>query len=110
MTVELLELTLFVTDVDATARFYQAVGLHLFCVEEPGYPRHYDGELGFQLWPAHARHPVSHFQMGLVVEDIATSVRQLTSAGAQWTCRFPNFATTHDPDGNKINLAQRRQA
>lgn len=110
MTVALLELTLFVTDVDATAQFYQAAGLQLFCVDEPGYPRHYDGELGFQLFPAGTRHTVSHFQMGLVVDDLAASVRQLTAVGAKWTCRFPNFVTTHDPDGNKINLAQRRSA
>lgn len=108
MTVELLELTLFVTDVDATARFYKAAGLHLFCVDEPGYPRHYDGELGFQLFPADVRHSVSHVHMGFVVDDLAKSVQQLALEGARWTCRFPNFVTTHDPDGNKINLAQRR--
>ena len=110
MTVEILELTLFVTDVDATARFYQAAGLRLFCVDEPGYPRHYDGDLGFQLFPAGTRHPVSHVQMGFFVDDLAASVRQLTIEGAQWTCRLPNFVATHDPDGNKINLAQRRKA
>lgn len=109
MTVKILELTLFVTDVDATARFYQAAGLQLFCVDEPGYPRHYDGDLGFQLCTANARHPVSHFQMGFFVDDLAASVWQLTAVGAQWTCRFPNFVTTHDPDGNKINLTQRRR-
>lgn len=109
MTVELLELTLFVTDVDASADFYQAAGLQLFCFDEPGFTRHYGGDLGFQLWPAGARHTVSHFQMGLVVDDLAASVSQLTALGAQWTCRFPNFVTTHDPDGNKINLAQRRR-
>lgn len=110
MTVEILELTLFVTDVDATANFYQAAGLQLFCVDEPGCPRHYGGDLGFQLWTADARHPVSHFQMGFFVDDLAASVTQLTAVGAQWTCRLPNFVTTHDPDGNKINLAQRRRA
>lgn len=75
MTVEILELTLFVTDVDDTARFYQVAGLQLFCVDEPGYPRHYDGDLGFQLWAADARHPVSHFQMEFFVDDLAASDR-----------------------------------
>lgn len=110
VTVEILELTLFVTDVDATARFYQAAGLMLFSVDEPGFPRHYDGDVGFQLWTADARHPVSHLQMGFFVDELAVSVSQLTALGAQWTCRFPNFVTTHDPDGNKINLIQRRRA
>ncbi|CAN5379102.1 hypothetical protein BH10ACT9_BH10ACT9_41290 [soil metagenome] len=37
---------LFVSDVDAAAPFYEAIGLALFCIEEPEHPRHYDGELG----------------------------------------------------------------
>ncbi|WP_260758553.1 hypothetical protein [Mycobacterium sp. SMC-8] len=44
MAVDLRELTLFVSDVDAAARFYEAIGLALYCIEEPEHPRHYDGD------------------------------------------------------------------
>lgn len=106
--VDLRELTLFVSDVDATARFYEAIGLAFFCIEEPEYPRHYDGELGLQLWPATARRPVSSVQLGFVVEDISATVRRLDALGASWTCDLPNFVRTSDPEGNKITLTQRR--
>jgi hypothetical protein len=110
MTMELLEITLCVADVDVSARFYEAAGLRLFCVDDPDCPRHYDGELGFQLWPAGScSHPVSHLQLGFVVDDLAVSVQRLMAVGAQWTCRFPDFASTRDPDGNRVNLAQRRE-
>lgn len=63
MAVDLRELTLFVSDVDAVARFYKAIGLALFCIDDPEHPRHYDGELGLQLWPATAGRPVSQLQL-----------------------------------------------
>lgn len=106
--VDLRELTLFVSDVDAAARFYEAIGLALFCIEEPEYPRHYDGELGLQLWPGTARRQMSSVQLGFVVEDISATVRRLDAVGASWTCDLPNFVRTSDPEGNKITLTQRR--
>ncbi|MCX8555519.1 MULTISPECIES: VOC family protein [Mycolicibacterium] len=108
MAVDLRELTLFVSDVDATARFLEAIGLALFCIEKPEHPRHYDGELGLQLWPATARRPVSSVQLGFVVEDISATMRRLDAVGASWTCDLPNFVRTSDPEGNKITLTQRR--
>ena len=93
--VDLLELTLFVTDVDAAALFYEAVGVALFCVDEPGHPRHYDGELGLQLWPASDRYPVSSVQLGFVVNDLPAVVVRLDAIGAPWVirtecrCRWP---------------------
>ncbi len=108
--VDLLELTLFVTDVDAAALFYEAVGVALFCVDEPGHPRHYDGELGLQLWPASDRYPVSSVQLGFVVNDLPAVVVRLDAIGAPWACRLPNCVSTRDPEGNRINLRQRRYA
>lgn len=108
MTARLLELTLFVADVDVSARFYEAVGLTLLRVDELGSPPHYEADLGLQLFPAGESHCISDLQVGFVVDDLAASVRRLTLSGASWTCRFPNFVTTRDPDGNRVNLAQRR--
>lgn len=105
----LLELTLFVSDVDASARFYEAAGFQLFCCDESGHPRHYDGDLGLQLWPASAKHPTTYIQLGFYVDDLARTVQRLDALGALWKCGFPNFVTTHDPDGNNVNLAQRRR-
>ena len=75
---------------------------------KPEHPRHYDGELGLQLWPATARRPVSSVQLGFVVEDISATMRRLDAVGASWTCDLPNFVRTSDPEGNKITLTQRR--
>jgi hypothetical protein len=94
--------------MDSAARFYEAIGLALFRVDEPGHPRHYDGELGLQLWPASQRRPVSSVQLGFVVGEVAAVVQRLDDLGAPWTCRLPNAVTTRDPDGNKVNLIQRR--
>ena len=50
----LLELTLFVSDVDKSAEFFRALGLKLFDVDEPGHPHMVDGGIGrsaaFQLF------------------------------------------------------------
>lgn len=108
MAVDLRELTLFVSDVDASERIYEAIGLALFCIEEPEYPRHYGGDLGLQLWPATARRPVSQLQLDFEVEDISATVARLEAVGASWTCDLPNFVRTTDPEGNKITLTQRR--
>lgn len=101
MAVDLRELTLFVSDVDAATRFYEAIGLTLYCIDEPEHPRHYDGELGLQLWPATARRPVSYLQLGFVVEDISATVGRLDAVGASWTCDLPNFVRTSDPRATK---------
>ena len=50
----LLELTLFVSDVDKSAEFFRALGLKLFDVDDPGHPHMVDGGIGrsaaFQLF------------------------------------------------------------
>ena len=81
----LLELTLFVADVDRSFAFYTALGVDLFLVEEPGHPRHYDGALGntaVQIYPADDR-PATTVQLGFRVPDIAAiahSVRKTNHA------------------------------
>jgi hypothetical protein len=107
MAVDLRELTLVTTDLDAAARFYEAIGLALFCVDVPDHPRCYDGERDLRLCPASSRCTVSYIQFEFEVDDLPIVGQRLAVAGASWTCRLANFVSTFDPEG-KITLTQRR--
>lgn len=72
----LLELTLFVRDVDDSAAFYRAVGITLFNDDHRGRPHVVDGHTGetgpvLQLFPAGNR-PITRVQLGFIVTDVGT--------------------------------------
>lgn len=108
----LVELTIFVTDLDVSANFYRALGLDLFENNEPGYTRHYDVGLGeetmMQLFPASEKHGASHVQLGFHVDDLAAVASQLDQRGNAWECSNPNWINTFDPDGNRIHVREHR--
>ncbi|MFN8228338.1 MAG: VOC family protein [Mycobacterium sp.] len=106
----LLELTLFVADVDRSFAFYTALGVDLFLVEEPGHPRHYDGALGntaVQIYPADDR-PATTVQLGFRVPDIAAIAHRLDGVGVLYELPLRHRLTTRDPDGNRVHLSQLR--
>lgn len=109
----LVELTIFVTDLDASANFYGALGLDVFENNEPGYTRHFDVGLGektmMQLFPASETHAASHVQLGFHVHDVATVATQLDQHGYAWDCGNPNWINTLDPDGNRIHVREHRK-
>lgn len=104
----LLELTLFVADVDRSFAFYSALGVDLFLVEEPPHPRHYDGALGntaIQIYPA-GDHPVTTIQLGLRVPDIPHVAQLLDDISVVYELPLRHRLTTRDPDGNRVHLSQ----
>ena len=107
----LLELTLFVRDVDISARFYRALGFTLFDVDEPGHPHHVDGGLGrhagFQLFPAGSK-PVTRVQLGFHVADRATIAAELDRLNISYELPMIRRLTTRDPDCNRVHLTEVR--
>ena len=76
---------------------------------EPGCTRHFDGGVGHtavQLFPASQKYPATHVQLGFRVTDIAAAVRRLDALGCEWDCTHPDFVSTRDPGGNRVNLRQ----
>lgn len=104
----LLELTLFVTDVDESAAFYRAMGITLFNDDHPGRPHLVDGQIGntgtvLQLFPAGNR-PTTRVQLGFRVTDVATVAAELTSLGIEYEIPGARRLRTMDPNGNRVHL------
>ncbi|WP_369830836.1 VOC family protein [Mycobacterium sp. 1245852.3] len=104
----LLELTLFVTDVDESAAFYSAIGIPLFDDDQPGRPPLVDGLIGgsgagFQLVPAGDR-SITRVQLGFRVTDVAEVATALTRLGVGYEIPGVRRLRTTDPDGNRVHL------
>jgi catechol 2,3-dioxygenase-like lactoylglutathione lyase family enzyme len=104
----LLELTLFVSDVDESAAFYRAIGITLFNDDQPGRPHLVDGHVGgtgavLQLFPAGNR-PITRVQLGFRVTDVATVTAKLTGLGIGYEIPGVRRLRTTDPDGNRVHL------
>jgi catechol 2,3-dioxygenase-like lactoylglutathione lyase family enzyme len=105
----LLELTLFVDDLDTSVAFFRALG---FDVERwPGAESTTaDVTLGaldaplIQLFQANDTHPPSRVQLGFQVADVAVVAEALDASGFRWTCDMPNRLGTWW-QGNKVNVA-----
>ncbi|MGB0972319.1 MAG: hypothetical protein ACPGVG_15375 [Mycobacterium sp.] len=81
----LLQLTLFVRDIDESAGFYRALGLNLYGVDDPGFPRYYEGGLGSTMILLHpaADRVVTSVKIGfrvLSISEVATTLDELGTA------------------------------
>ncbi|BBX01959.1 VOC family protein [Mycolicibacterium moriokaense] len=106
----ILEVTLFVRDVDVSAAFYRALGVGLFSVDEPSHPHHFDGAVGntiLQLFPSLGA-AGTRLQLGFRVTNIADVTVRLDELGAQYALPGPMRLRTRDPDGNQVHLSQVR--
>ena len=118
---ELASLVLFSADVEATGRFYRAVGV-VFADEDHGEgPVHLAAELGdvhFALYPATApgrapeRRSAGSSFPGIWVDSLDDALRDVTALGAPvlsghevmpWGCRF----VVEDPDGRAVEINDR---
>ncbi|MGV0066279.1 VOC family protein [Mycobacterium colombiense] len=104
----LLELTLFVIDVDESAAFYRTIGIQLFDDDQPSRPHLVDGQIGktgpvLQLFPAGNR-PVTRVQLGFVVTDVAAVAAELTRLGIEYEIPGVRRLRTTDPNGNRVHL------
>ncbi|MCV7421395.1 VOC family protein [Mycobacterium yunnanensis] len=106
----LLQITLLVSDVDASAAFYSAIGMQLYAVDEPGQPHHFEGGIDttvLQLWPASGGH-VTRIQLGLRVFAIEEAAARLDALEMSHERPWPNFLRTRDPDDNRVHLTEVR--
>ena len=104
----LLELTLFVRNVDESAAFYRAIGIQLFDDDQPGRPHLVDGQVGItgtglQLFPAGDR-PITRVQLGFRVTDVAAIAAELTLLGVGYEIPGVRRLRTTDPNGNRVHL------
>ncbi len=105
----LLELTLFVDDLDSSVTFYRALGFH--CERWPGEETTTaDVTLGaldaplIQLFAANDRHPVTRCQLGFQVADLAAVTAGLDASGIRWSPGGTRIRTW-DPDGNVVHVS-----
>ncbi|OBH51294.1 VOC family protein [Mycobacterium sp. E2479] len=104
----LLELTLYVADVDESAAFYRAIGITLFNDDQPGRPHTVDGHVGetgtvLQLFPAGDK-PIAKVQLGFHVTDVASVAAELTRLGVPYEIPGVRRVRTADPNGNRVHL------
>lgn len=115
---ELASLVLFVSDVDAAARFYRAVGVPLEDEDHGERPVHFAAELGavhFAIYAATGpgsapeRRSAGASFAGVYVGSLEDALRDVTALGAPllsghevmpWGCRF----VVEDPDGRAFEV------
>ena len=105
----LLELTLFVDDLDSSVAFFRALGFH---VERwPGAESTTaDVTLGsldaplVQLFQANETHPATRCQLGFQVVDLSAVTAALDEAGMRWSPGGTRIRTW-DPDGNTVHVS-----
>jgi catechol 2,3-dioxygenase-like lactoylglutathione lyase family enzyme len=105
----LLEVTLFVRDVDASAAFYRALGVGLFSVTgEPRSPYYYEGSVGdvaVQIYPAGAG-PITRVQLAFRGTSIDEVEKRLEAQGTPYESPVPKTLSTYDPDGNRVHMSE----
>ena len=115
---ELASLVLLVSDVDAAARFYRAVGVPLKDEDHGEGPVHFAAELGgvhFALYAATGpgrapeRRSAGASFAGVYVDSLDDVLRNVAALGAPllsghevmpWGCRF----VVEDPDGRAVEV------
>jgi lactoylglutathione lyase len=119
---EMASLVLYSNSPDATAAFYQALGIELGHEDHGEGPVHFATELGpvhFAIYPAEAqgraaeRRRGGSFFPGFYVESLDQAAEALAGVGAlvltgheqmPWGCRI----VAEDPDGRAVEVNQRR--
>ena len=97
-------------DLDASRRFYSALGLVLTTEQHASGPVHSSGQLGptvLELYPAQST--TTSTRLGIAVPSVATALAALRSLGGRID-REPTpehgSCLVRDPDGNAVELTQ----
>ena len=105
----LLELTLFVSDLDRSIAFFSSLGLNVeawpgaedttadVTLSSPDAPI-------IQLFRANDTNPPTRCALGFQVTDVATVAEALDRNGFGWECSGPNRLHTRDPEGNRVHV------
>jgi catechol 2,3-dioxygenase-like lactoylglutathione lyase family enzyme len=105
----LSRLSLFVSDIDRSATFYEAIGIEFVSDDDPGYARSFDGRIDdttLELVEATGRRSITHVALTFRVSDIAAAVTRLDDLGYEWHCMIPDYVIVTDPDGNVVSILQ----
>lgn len=104
-------LVLRCADLEASRRFYAALGLELREERHGQGPRHLSADVGgavVELYPADARGP-SNLRWGLRVADIDATVGRLAALGVAIRAER-DARVVIDPDGTRVELQGDRRA
>jgi len=107
----LSRLSLFVSDIDRSATFYEAIGIEFVSDDDPGYARSFDGRIDdttLELVEARGRRSITHVALTFRVSDIAAAVTRLDDLGYEWHCMIPDYVIVTDPDGNVVSILQEK--
>lgn len=114
MTAPLTLLVLYVSDLEASRRFYAACGLDFVAERHGNGPRHYaatlPGHMVVELYPCGGK-PVTRTRIGLRVADIEATLRRLAEAGVTDISEprdlpYGRVRVVRDPDGNAVELVE----
>ncbi len=107
-------LVLYVTDLEASVRFYTACGLNFEKERHGTGPLHYSSTapsgLVIEIYPRGTRQP-TRTRLGFAAEDTATLVADLAAAGwpdvsAPRDLDYGRVRLVRDPDGNAVELVE----
>jgi lactoylglutathione lyase len=101
--------------LDDMRRFYSALGARFQSEKHGSGAEHYAATLGdglvLELYPASdGMTPDSGLRLGLMVENIAETLRALGETGMPRETQWGLRAVVHDPDGRTIELLQKQFA
>lgn len=95
------------SDLDASKRFYEALGLVLLPEQHDSGPPHWSSRVGvtvLELYPAGSS-PIAPLRFGFHVADVRSTVSAVLANGGRLSGSFDaNRSIVVDPDGNKIEL------
>lgn len=102
---ELLAVTIFCANVPASIAFYEALGIR--------FDDDLHGDVGqavIGLHPSSERWPTTRTAISFATDDLGTVTAALTIIGAAWEHAEGmngKVVGTHDPDGNRVLIAER---
>jgi catechol 2,3-dioxygenase-like lactoylglutathione lyase family enzyme len=104
----LLQIVLFVGDIDSTARFYRAVGVALSRVDTQSPTAFAEGgvnQTAVTLWPSGER-DVTRVNLGFRVDSVTDVAAALDGLNVEYELvePRPHLLRTQDPDGNQVHL------
>lgn len=97
-------------DLEASRRFYEALGLVLVPERHGTGPAHYSCQLGptvLELYPTTG--PTSQVRLGIAVPDVVAAVEAIRAMGdrvEREPSAEPLSGVVRDPDGNPVELSQ----
>jgi len=97
-------------DLAASREFYESIGLRFQTEQHESGPLHYSCKLGdtvVELYP-HGSRGTAGLRLGFAVDSLPTALARIAALGGSIVSSSADAAVVDDPDGHRIELAQRR--